>query len=106
MIAVGALELMVACVCMSIWHKTLPIVLIAWASTMILAYRLGLWWIGWQAPCHCLGSFTDAIGVSAEAADGIMKIVLSYLLIGSYGILFLHWWKGREMLADGSELEG
>jgi hypothetical protein len=106
MIAVGALELVLACVCMLIRHKTLATVLIAWATTMILAYRLGLWWIGWQGPCHCLGSLTDAIHVSAEAADEIMKIVLSYILIGSYGILFHQWWKGRKMAVDGSELEG
>ena len=32
--------------------------------------------------------------LSDQAADNIMKVILAYLLIGSYGILFWEWRRG------------
>jgi hypothetical protein len=88
---VGIAELVIAAVC--IFPKTirLAMVLVAWLSTNFALYRLGLWWIGWHKPCSCMGSLTDALHISPEAADNIMKIVLAYLLIGSYANLFWLW---------------
>lgn len=74
--------------------NTATIVLLAWFSTNLLIYRIGLGAIGWYKPCNCLGVLTDAIYVSSHAADIAMKCVLIYLLIGSYAILF-HYWRKR-----------
>jgi hypothetical protein len=47
--------------------------------------------MGWHRACNCLGNFTDAIHVSPQIADNVMKGVLAYLLIGSYATLFWLW---------------
>jgi hypothetical protein len=58
--------------------------LLAWISTAFLAYRLGLWWIGYQAPCDCPGVLKHITGFAPETADAIMKGILGFLLAGSY----------------------
>lgn len=85
------LELAVAGVCLFGKSRTISIIIVAWLAAGLLTYRLGLWWIGWRRPCSCLGNLTDAIHVSPQAADNIMKGVLAYLLVGSYATLFSLW---------------
>lgn len=92
MIIAGALELLVAFVCVFERMRTLSLSLLAWLATIILAYRLGLWWTGWHRPCSCLGNLTDILHIQPQIADNIMKGVLAYLFIGSYGILSYQWW--------------
>ena len=69
----------------------MPTVVVAWFATNLLAYRIGMVVMGWHHPCPCLGSFTGVIHLSATAADKLMKIVLAYLLIGSYVALGWNW---------------
>ena len=95
---VGITELIIAFVCFLGKRLGLQSVLVAWLATSFLAYRLGLWWSGWQRPCSCLGNLVDAIHISPQVADNVMKGVLTYLLIGSYATLF--WlWKQRKKAA-------
>lgn len=91
MLAVGLAEIAIAVVCFFSKRQTLALGLVALISTDFLVYRLGLWWMNWHRPCNCLGNLTDALHISPQTADNIMKVVLAYLLIGSYGLLFLHW---------------
>ena len=93
MLAVGAAEIVIALVCFFSKRQTLVLGLVTWISTSFVVYRLGLWWMGWHRPCNCLGNLTDALHISPQLADNIMKGVLAYLLIGSYGILI---WQFRE----------
>ena len=95
MIAVGGFELAVAGMCLFSKSQRLPLIFVAWLSTNFVVYRLGLSWMGWHRPCNCLGNLTDALHISPQLADNIMKGVLAYLLIGSYGILFWQWKQGR-----------
>jgi len=89
---VGGIELVVALVCL-VSRRTLAIKagLIAWLATSFLIYRLGLVWVVYQKPCSCLGNLTDALHISPQIADTAMKIILAYLLIGSYATLFSLW---------------
>ena len=88
-------ELPIAAVCLFAKANRLATVLVAWLASIFLVYRLGLWWIGWKKPCGCLGNLTDTLGISPHTADVIIKGLLAYLLIGSYGLLIREWWKGR-----------
>lgn len=97
-LAVGTIEIMVAAVCFS-GRTRLQTRLVAWLATNILIYRLGLYWIGYQ-PCHCLGNLTDALQVPPQTADLVMKIILAYLLLGSYATLFWLWRQPRRQ-GDG-----
>lgn len=91
MLAVGVGEIVIALFCFSSKRQTLALVLVAWVSTTFLVYRLGLWWMNWKSPCGCLGNLTDALHISPQNADGVMKGVLAYLLIGSYFLLIRQW---------------
>ena len=95
MLAVGVLELVIAGICLFGKSQTLKMGLIAWLATNFVVYRFALWWMGWKKPCSCLGNLTDALHISPQVADNIMKIILAYLFIGSYGLLFWQLRKGR-----------
>jgi len=95
MLAVGLLELAIAGVCLFGKAQKLSLALIAWLATNFVVYRLGLWWMGWHKPCSCLGNLTDALHLSPTAADNLMKVILAYLLLGSYGALLSNWRSGQ-----------
>ena len=97
MIAAGLIELCIALFLFFSKKEMLSVYLVAWVSTAFLAYRLGLLYMGWHRPCSCLGYLTDALHISPKLADNIMKVVLAYLLIGSYGILIHKWWNKRKL---------
>ncbi len=91
MLAAGLAEIVIAAICFFGRRQTLALGLVAWMSTNFVVYRLGLWWMDWHRPCNCLGNLTDALHISPQVADNIMKIILAYLLIGSYGLLIWRW---------------
>jgi hypothetical protein len=91
LLAAGMAELAIATVCFLSKANRLATVLVVWLATSFVVYRLGLWWIGWHKPCSCMGSLTDTLHISPMVADNIMKVVLAYLLIGSYATLFWFW---------------
>src|SRR5262249_54776769 len=105
--SVGIVEVGIALICFLKKRQLLSATLVAWLAAGLLVYRLGLFWMGWQLPCSCLGNLTDAIHIPPQVADYIMKGVLAYLIIGSYGILF-HRWKKREFkqTMQGSPVDG
>jgi hypothetical protein len=102
--AVGGVEVAVALVCVFGGRILLQAGLLAWLATTFLAYRLGLVWIGYQKSCSCLGSLPSALHIPPQIADNVMKFILAYLIIGSYGILFHRWWNHRNIKAGGSAL--
>lgn len=91
LLAVGILEIGIAVICFFPSQLRAANYLVAWFSTSLLVYRLGTWYVHWHRPCGCLGGLTDAIHITPQTADMAMKIVLAYLLIGSYGSLFCLW---------------
>jgi hypothetical protein len=93
---VGCVEVVVALVCIFNKRIWLPMGLVVWLATSFLVYRIGLVWVGYKKPCPCLGNLTDALHIPPQTADTAMKIILAYLLIGSYGILFHLWWRKKE----------
>jgi hypothetical protein len=100
LLVVGMAELLVAFTCFSRrLDLRLRLGLVGWTATIFLLYRIGLWWNGWHHPCSCMGGLAGALHLSDQAADNIMKGVLAYLLVGSYGILFWQWWRERRAKA-------
>jgi hypothetical protein len=92
---VGGIEIAVAVVCIFSKRICLSAGLMAWLATSFLAYRTCLVWIGYHWPCSCLGNLTDALHIPPQTADTVMKIILAYLLIGSYATLFWLWKQKR-----------
>ena len=97
MLAVGVAEIVVALVCFFSKRQTLALGLVAWISSNFVVYRVGLWWMDWHRPCNCLGNLTDALHLSPQTAENIMKVLLAYLLIGSYTLLFVNWRQNRSV---------
>jgi hypothetical protein len=87
----GTIELFIAFFCL-FGHRTVwKVGILALLSTIFLIYRLGLMWIGYSKPCPCLGNLMGALHIQPETAETVVKIILTYLLIGSYGSLFWLW---------------
>lgn len=84
----GILELIIPIFCFNRNFYDLARPMIACLSLNILSYRIGLWLIGWHRPCSCLGNLTDAIHLSPQSSDALMKFILCYLLAGSFGAYF------------------
>ena len=91
----GIIELAVGYTCLFHKQAVIRVGLLAVLSTNFMLYRLGLTLIGWHRPCPCLGNLTDALHIPPQTADTAMKIVLAYLLLGSYGTLFWLWREKR-----------
>lgn len=96
LLLVGMLELIIACFCLLSRRPKIGTCAVAWLATGFLVYRVGLWSIGWQHPCHCMGNLSDTLRMSPQVADRVMKFVLAYLLVGSYLTLASQFWnRGR-----------
>jgi hypothetical protein len=107
MLGAGVVEVAIAIVCCFARRWETKYLLLAWLATMIAGYRFALWYIDWRIPCSCLGSFADALRLSPQTADGIMKGVLAYLGIGAYLLYAIQWMQKRRMQAVPiSTLEG
>lgn len=103
-IIVGGLELIVAAVCFFGRRVGLQAGLVALLATNFLIYRFGLVLVGYHKPCSCLGNLTDALHIPPQTADMAMKIILAYLLIGSYATLFWLWRQGKPSANFASNL--
>jgi hypothetical protein len=91
MLAVGVAELFVAGTCLFTRAHRVNTFLVVWLATGFLIYRTGMWWLGWKKPCGCLGNITDALGITPQTADFIIKMLLAYLLVGGYALLLWQW---------------
>ena len=100
-LVVGTIEAGVGFFCLFAENRfVLKACLTAWLATNFLIYRLDLNWIGSPQPCPCLGSLTGALHIPTQVADTGLKILLGYLLIGSYGALFWLWRQDRKNRAE------
>jgi hypothetical protein len=93
---VAIIEVFIAAICIFGKSVRLRAGLVAWLSTSFVFYRLGLIWVDYHKPCSCLGNLTDTLNIPVQTADTAMKIILAYLLIGSYAALFWLWRQERQ----------
>lgn len=104
--AVGAVEVGVALIMFFSNSFLLKYLILSWLSTNFLIYHIGLAWSGgWQKTCPCLGNLTEALHISPHIADSALKIIVTYLLVGSYSTLFWIWRQKRKAACSGPSLE-
>ena len=88
---VVALELCVAITLLRSQDDVLKLQLVAWISTAFVAYRVGLFAIGHELKCFCLGRAESWLLWAREGnVDSVMKGVLVFMFIGSYSLLAFH----------------
>jgi hypothetical protein len=101
--SVAGLELVIAFVCFFGNRLKWQAASVACLSSNFLAYRFGLFLLGYHKPCNCLGSITESLHISERTADSAAKIIIAYLLLGSYATLF--WlWRQRKTAVSVSSL--
>jgi hypothetical protein len=98
----ASLELGVAAICF-VRSSVDGLLAVAWLSGMLIGYRAALWWIGWQKPCSCLGNLTDALNVSPQLADNVMKGLLAFMFVGSVSLLFMQRRESRSRQVGGGD---
>jgi hypothetical protein len=96
---VAAIELIIAAICFFGKNQKLQAGLIAMLATNFILYRFALYWQGYFKTCNCLGNLTDALHIPPQTADTTMKIILAYLLIGSYASLFWVWRQRKKAIS-------
>jgi len=99
---VGAIELIVSMVCFFGKRPDFQAGLVAWLVIGFVVYRLG---VGNYRPCPCLGTLTDALHIPSQTVDTGMKILLAYLLIGSFTSLFWIWREKRNTFRSARSIE-
>lgn len=100
LLVAGIVELLVAsaiCKCKNLLHV---LWLLAWLSTSIFLYRISLFFVGYEKPCPCLGNLTDMLQIPPQTADTAMKIILAYLLIGTYASLLWLWRQRKKAVSS------
>jgi hypothetical protein len=103
---VGAIELAVALICLFGRRVNLQVGLIAWLATSLLMYRIGLVLVGYQKPCPCMGSLMDGLHISREAGNNVLRVVVGYLLVGSYAASYWLWKLHRKPKSEPSVVKG
>lgn len=96
---IGVLEFGIAIFCFYGKRIALRVGLVAWIATSFLVYRASMSWVGYKRPCPCLGSLTGMLHITSQVADLAMKLILAYLLVGSYLALFWLWQQRRGIAA-------
>jgi hypothetical protein len=88
-LAAGAFAL--AMVCIFAGNSRFKLALVLWFSLNLVVYELGLYWTEAHGAIGYLGGLAGTFGLSASAADGILRAVFLYLLTGSATLLVWSW---------------
>jgi len=89
--ATAIAEIIVALICFLGKSRQFQSGAVAILSSNFLLYRFGLYWLGFHELCPCLGNLSAMLPISPQATDVVMKIILLFLLIGSYSTLLWLW---------------
>ena len=73
--------------CIRIQHPRLLLVLVLWLSGNLIAYRLGLLWMGVPGMTGYLTPIAHTFGLSSRVTNGLLSLVILYLFTGSLGLL-------------------
>jgi hypothetical protein len=90
MLLAAAIECVVAVLVWRAPNALRKATLLLWIGAVFFVYRIGLWSVGFDGACRCLGNMGDVFGISPQTADWIAKGILAYLLVGSAAILLWH----------------
>jgi hypothetical protein len=85
MILLGGLEIALSLFCLLHYRRRSARLFVQWISLNFALYQAGLWWIGW-ATCGCQGQITNALRLSDQTAGIVIKLLLAWLLLGSWGL--------------------
>jgi Zn finger protein HypA/HybF involved in hydrogenase expression len=73
--------------CIRIQSPRLLLILILWLSGNLIAYRLGLLWMGVPGMTGYLTPIAHTFGLPSGLTTGLLSVVILYLFTGSLGLL-------------------
>ena len=91
MLITGAMELVVALVCLFGQRRGLQTTLIAWLITDFAVYQIGMIWQGSHRQWGCLGNLSATLQISPHLANVVMISLFAYLFLGAYATLLWPW---------------
>lgn len=89
MIAVGLLELVVACIVLRGREPVFSAALLFWLSGNFALYRLGMMFTV-STICPCLGTLYAKLGLTPGVFDVLLKGIVVYFCVGSLAVLWPH----------------
>ncbi len=95
MFAVGAVELVVALICLFGKRVGLQLGWLAWLATNYLVFWVALVWQHCSPQATCIGSLTDPFRLSRGITGIVLQIIPVCLCFGSYALLISLWFKRR-----------
>jgi len=87
-ISIGLGELTVAWLCLCTNKRAMGLGLMLWLIANYAGYRAGLWAMGWAHPWIFIGKLAETFQISPFLADGVITVVLAYLLVGGLAALW------------------
>jgi DNA-directed RNA polymerase subunit RPC12/RpoP len=92
---VGAVELLVAFICLFGRQIYIQTGWLAWLATNFVVFQAGLFWMHCHPQATCIGSLTDPLHLSRGASGFILDMLPVYLALGSYAALMQLWFANR-----------
>ncbi len=88
----AAIELVIVILLFWVKNQQKRLTLIAWLGSVFLLYRVSVHLVGSPGfvPCPCLGNAAALMHMDPVHLDWIIKSLLIYLLVGSYGLLIVN----------------
>jgi ribosomal protein S27E len=83
----GVVEVIAAMFCLFAKGGAWIAGIVAWVVANAVAYRIGLWSMGWHHPYTCLFYLLHALDISPATADRLLSMAGGCLLTGSVAIL-------------------
>lgn len=77
----GILELGICLVVLTKSAQQTKLFIISLFGSFLTVYRIGIWWIGWEGDCPCLGNISSLIDISPKYWNFIMQTAWIYILL-------------------------
>jgi DNA-directed RNA polymerase subunit RPC12/RpoP len=84
LLLIGVFELFIAWLCLFSKKRAFAFKLLTWLAANFIAYRIGLWILGWRHPWIFVGRLTEGLNTSPIFADDILFLICLYLLFGRW----------------------
>lgn len=87
LITLGIIEVSLSAYLITGKYQLRKLAALGFLASCFLGYRLGLTVMGYTAPCHCLGTITEALPITHELGNWLSKATLAYLFLGSHALM-------------------
>ena len=82
-LAAAMLEVAVAVQVLRAGQPLTGLLTILWLASVLVAYRIGLRWVGFDGSCGCLGAWPAVLRLSNRTSERLASGALTFMIIGS-----------------------